>query len=66
MLPCLHSELDDSTTDDLSGKQLTATVDWDNTLVESSPTVIKIYGCNGKIMMVAAYVLQIQKLKYIL
>ena len=48
MLPCLHSKLDDSTTDDFSGKQLTATVDWDNTLAESLPTVIKMYGCNGK------------------
>ena len=43
MPSCLHSKLDDSTTDDLSGKQFIATVDWDNTLVESLPTVSNIW-----------------------
>jgi len=55
MLSCLHSKLDDFITDDLSDKQFTATVDWNSTLVESLPTMNKIYGCNGKIMMVAIY-----------
>ena len=41
MPSCLHSKLDDSTTDDLSDKQFIATVDRDNTLVESLPTVSK-------------------------